>query len=112
MLPSKALGKTFGHKCKEVRADWKKLHNEFHDLYLSANIIWLINSRKIRWSGLVARMEGNKNAFRVLVQRSLKKRNILEDLGIDGRISKYILTNMGGRRQHSYYSLQGRGGLL
>jgi hypothetical protein len=57
-------------------------------------------------------MEGNKNAFRVLVQRSLKKRNILEDLGIDGRISKYILTNMGGRRQHSYYSLQGRGGLL
>jgi len=60
------LGKLFGRRCKEVRADWKKLHNEELYEYFLANIIWLINSRKKMWSGLVARTEDKKNAFRVL----------------------------------------------
>jgi hypothetical protein len=53
--------------CKEVRTDWKKLHNEELYEYFSANIIWLIDSRKMMWSGLVARTEDKRNAFRVLV---------------------------------------------
>jgi hypothetical protein len=60
------LGKIFGRRCKEVRADWKKVHNEELYEYFSANTIWLINSRKIMWSRPVARTEDKRNAFRVL----------------------------------------------
>jgi hypothetical protein len=71
------LWKVFGRKYKEVGADWKKVQNEeLHDLHCSANIIWLISSRKMRWSTLVARMEEKRNALRVLVWRSLKNGNM------------------------------------
>jgi hypothetical protein len=48
----------FGTEIEEVMGDWRKLHNEdLHDLYSSLNIIWvMIQSRKIRWVGHVARM--------------------------------------------------------
>jgi hypothetical protein len=37
--------------------DWRKLHNEeLHNLYSSPNIIRVIESRRIRWAGHVARM--------------------------------------------------------
>jgi len=46
----------FGTKGDEDRS-WRKLHNdELHGLYSSPNIVRVIKSRRIRWSGHVAYM--------------------------------------------------------
>jgi hypothetical protein len=49
-------------------------------------IFQVIQSRRMRWVGHVARMGERRGAYRVLVGRPEAKRDHLEDLGIDGRI--------------------------
>ena len=45
-----------------------RLHNEeLHDLYSSPNIVRVIKSRRMRWAGHVARMDGERGVYRVLV---------------------------------------------
>jgi hypothetical protein len=40
-----------------VTGGWRKLHNEeLRDLYSSSSIIRIIESRRMRWAGRVARM--------------------------------------------------------
>jgi hypothetical protein len=52
----------------EVAGGWRKLHNEeLRDLYSSLSIIRMIKSRRMRWTGHVARMGQKKNANRLLV---------------------------------------------
>jgi hypothetical protein len=47
----------FELKRDEVRGGWRKLHNgELHNLFSSPNMIRMIKSRMMRWTGLVARM--------------------------------------------------------
>jgi hypothetical protein len=44
-----------------VTGEWRKLHSEeLHNLYSSPNIIRQIKSRRMRWAGHVARMEGEE----------------------------------------------------
>jgi hypothetical protein len=50
----------FGPKRDEETADWRKLHNEIHDLYSSPSIIRIIMSRRMRGVGHVARMGGEE----------------------------------------------------
>jgi len=51
------LRKIFGPKRDEVTGEWRKLHNDkLNDLYSSPHIIRVINSRRIRCVGHVARM--------------------------------------------------------
>jgi hypothetical protein len=51
------LRKIFGPKRDEVTGEWIKLHNvELRDLYSSPSIIIIINLRRMRWTGHVARM--------------------------------------------------------
>jgi hypothetical protein len=51
-----------------VTGEWRKLHNEeLRDLYSSPSIIRIIKSRRIRWTGHVARMGEKRNAYRLLV---------------------------------------------
>jgi hypothetical protein len=51
------LRKIFGPKRDEVKGEWRKLHNEeLRDLCSSSNIIRIIELRKMRWAGHVARM--------------------------------------------------------
>ena len=46
---------------------WRRLHNEeFHSLYRSPNIVRVIKSRRLRWAGHVARMEGGRSAFKTV----------------------------------------------
>jgi hypothetical protein len=47
------LRRIFGPKREEVAGDWRRLHNEeLHNLYSSLNIIRVIKSRRIRWTGM------------------------------------------------------------
>jgi hypothetical protein len=58
-----------------VTGEWRKLHNEeLHDLYSSPSIIRIIKSRRVRWTGHVARMGEKKNVYRLLVGNSGGKR--------------------------------------
>ena len=57
IILNRVLRRVFGHKRDEVTGEWRKLHNEEHkDLYTLPNIVRVINSRRMRWTGHVARM--------------------------------------------------------
>ncbi|KAJ4443931.1 hypothetical protein ANN_05720 [Periplaneta americana] len=72
---NKVLTKIFGAKRDEVTGEWRKLHDtELHALYSSPDIIRNIKSRRLRWTGHVARMSEFRNAFRMLVGRPEGKR--------------------------------------
>jgi hypothetical protein len=52
----------------EVTGGWRKLHNEeLHNFHSSPSIITMIKSRRIRWTGHVAKMGAKRNAYRILV---------------------------------------------
>jgi hypothetical protein len=64
------LRRIFGPRRDDVTGDWRKLHNEeLHNLYSSPNIIRMIKSRRMRWAGHVARMGGDEEAYRILVEK-------------------------------------------
>jgi hypothetical protein len=75
------------------------LHNdELHNLYSSPNIVRVIKSRRMRWTGHVARMEEGRGVYTVLVGRPEGNRPLgrprrrwednikmnLREIGIDG----------------------------
>jgi hypothetical protein len=69
------LRRIFGPKRDEVTGEWRKLHNkELHDLYSSQSIIRIIKSRRMRWTGHVARMKEKRNAYRLLMGKPERKR--------------------------------------
>jgi hypothetical protein len=52
---NRVLRRISGPRRDEVTGDWRKLHNEeFHNLHSSPNIIRMIESRRMRWTGHVA----------------------------------------------------------
>ena len=62
------LRRIFGPKRDEVTGEWRKLHNEeLNNQYSSPNIVWVIKSRRMRWTGHVARMVEGRGVYRVLV---------------------------------------------
>ena len=63
----RVLRKIFGPKRDEVTGEWRKLHNELNDLYCSPNIVRVMQSRRMRWTGHVARMGEGRGVYRVLV---------------------------------------------
>ena len=72
---NRVLRRIFGPKGDEVTGEWRKLHNEeLNDLYSSPNIFRVINSRRMRWLGRVARMGKMWGVYRVLVEKPEGKR--------------------------------------
>ena len=66
--------KVFEPKCDKVTGEWRNLHNEeFNDLYSSLNIVWVINSRRMRWAGHVAHTGERRVLYRVLVGKPVEK---------------------------------------
>jgi hypothetical protein len=52
-----------------VRLPFLHLYDEWQGLYVSPNIIRVINSRRMRWAGHVERMGEKRGAYRILVGR-------------------------------------------
>ena len=69
------LRRIFGPKRDEVTREWRKLHNEeLNDLYSSPNIVRVIKSRRMRWTGHVAHMGKKRGVYRFLVGKTERKR--------------------------------------
>jgi hypothetical protein len=85
VFENRVLRRIFGPKRDTVTGEWGGLHNEeLNDLYSSPNIIREIKSRRMRWARHVARM-GDRCRTGVWLEY-LRDRDLLEDLGVDGRI--------------------------
>jgi hypothetical protein len=75
VFENRILRRIFGPKRVEVAGEWRKLHSEdLHNLYSSPNIIRQIKSRRIRWTGHVARMGEERKEDKVLVRKPEGKR--------------------------------------
>ena len=70
---NRALRRIFG---LNDNGDWRRLHNEeIHSLYtVQRNIVRTIKSRRLRWAGHVARMEGCRSAFKILTGKPTGKK--------------------------------------
>jgi hypothetical protein len=65
VFENRVLRRIFGPKRDEVTGEWIKLQNEeINDLYSSPNIIQVIKSRRMRWTGHVER-----GAYRILWEK-------------------------------------------
>jgi hypothetical protein len=75
VFENRVLRRTFGPKRDEVTGEWRKLHNEeINDLCCSPNIFRVIKSRRIRWTGHVARM-GRREAYAGFWRGNLRERD-------------------------------------
>jgi len=62
---------------------------DFHNLYLSLNIVWVIKWWKIRWAGHVARVSEKTNAQRVLMETP-EETDCSEDLCVERILLKWL----------------------
>ena len=86
VFENRVLRRIFGPKRNRVTGEWRKIHNEeLDDLYSSPNIVRVIKSRRIRWAGLVARMEAGRVVHKVLVGKPEGNYH-WRDQDVDGRI--------------------------
>ena len=92
VFETRILRRIFGPKRDENR-EWRRLHNEeLHILYRSLNIVRMIKSRRLIWSGHVDRMEESRSAFKMLTGKPTGKRPFgsprrrwedLEEIGVN-----------------------------
>jgi hypothetical protein len=75
VFENRVLRRIFGPETDKVTEEWRRLQSEeLYELYSSPNIIWVIKSRRMRWTGYVAYMKDRTAAYRVLVRRTEGKR--------------------------------------
>jgi hypothetical protein len=75
VFENRVLGKIFGPRRVEVAGKWGKLHNGYlTDLYSSPNIFRVTKSRRVRWTGHVARLGERRDVYRILVGKHEGKR--------------------------------------
>jgi hypothetical protein len=71
------LRRIFGPRRDEVTGNWRRLHNEeINDLYSSPIIVRVIELRRMRWAGHVARMGQERGVYRVLVGKTEGRRPV------------------------------------
>ena len=86
MFENRVLRRVFGPKRGEVTGEWRKLHNEeLSDLYSLPNIVLVVKSRRMRWTGHVAR-RGGREGCTGFWWGNPKERHHWGDPDVDGRI--------------------------
>jgi hypothetical protein len=81
VFQTRVLRRIFGPRREEVAGGCRRLHNEeLHNFYISANIIKVIKSRRMRWARQLACMGEMINAYNILVDKPVGK-SLLEDTG-------------------------------
>jgi hypothetical protein len=76
------LRRIFGPERYEGTGEWRKEHNEeLNDLNCSPNIVCVIESRRMRWVGHVARKGERRDVYRVLVGKPGGKRPLVRPRG-------------------------------
>jgi hypothetical protein len=77
VFESRVVRRIFGPKRDVVRGELRRLHNkELNDLYSSPTVVRVIKSRRMRWSGHVARMGERRGVYGILVGRPEGRRPI------------------------------------
>jgi hypothetical protein len=85
VFENRVLRRIFGPKRDEVTGGWRKLHKEeLRELYFSPSISRMIKSRRMRWSGHVARIGEKKTYSYCWV--SQKEKHHQEDKDVGGLI--------------------------
>ena len=85
VLANRVLRRMFGPNWDEVKGEWRKLHNEeLNDPYSSPNIVRVIKSRRMRWTGHVAR-RGRAEVYTGFGCGYMRERDHFEDPGADER---------------------------
>jgi len=80
------LRRIFGPRRDEITGEWRRLHKEeLNDLYSSPNIVRVIKSRRMRLTGLVARM-GEERGCIGSWWGNQREGDHWGDLGVVGRI--------------------------
>ena len=75
MFENRVLRRILGPKREEITGEWRRLHNEeLCAVHSSPDIIGVIISRKMRWSGHVACIRDRRDAHRVLLGRPKGRR--------------------------------------
>jgi hypothetical protein len=83
VFENRVLRKIFGPK-REEDGSWRKQHNnELHCLYSAPNIVRVIKSRRLRWTGHVAHMREGE-VFTGFWLGGPKLRDYWEDLDVGG----------------------------
>ena len=73
---SSILRRIFGPK-RDKNGEWRRLHNEeLHSLFGSPNIVRVIKSRRLKWTGHLARIEKGRSAFKILKGTSTGKKSL------------------------------------
>jgi len=86
VFENRVLRMIFGPWRDEVTGERRKLHNEeFNDLYSSLDIIRVIKTRGMRWTGPAA-LIGEKRVYTGFWWETFRERDHLEDPGVDGTI--------------------------
>jgi hypothetical protein len=68
VFENRVLRRILGPKRDEITGEWRKLHEELHDLYSGDQI------EKMRWAGHIARLGEMRGAYRVFVGKLERKR--------------------------------------
>jgi len=75
VLGNRVLRRISGSEREEVAGSWGRLHNEeLHNLYALPNVIRAIKSRRIRLGGTCSMHGRDKDAYKILVEKSEGKR--------------------------------------
>ena len=77
VFENSVLRRIFGPRRDEVTGEWRKLHNkELSDPYSLPNIVRVINSRRMKLAGHVARKRESRDVHRVLMGKPEGQRSL------------------------------------